>query len=80
MSDTLAVVVFIATLIIALVIAHRLPTVRAADTIVVLEDGRVVEQGKHSELLALGGRYAELYRTQFATSEAEAEQELQSLR
>jgi ABC-type multidrug transport system fused ATPase/permease subunit len=64
----------------ALVIAHRLSTVRAADSIVVLEDGRVVEQGKHAELLALDGRYAELYRTQFATSEAEAEQELQSLR
>jgi ATP-binding cassette, subfamily B, bacterial len=64
----------------ALVIAHRLSTVRAADKIVVLEDGRVVEQGRHSELLALEGRYAELYRTQFATSEAEAEQELQSLR
>jgi ABC-type multidrug transport system fused ATPase/permease subunit len=64
----------------ALVIAHRLSTVRAADSIIVLEDGRVVEQGRHSELLALGGRYAELYRTQFATSEAEAEQELQSLR
>ncbi|SER05261.1 ABC transporter ATP-binding protein [Microlunatus flavus] len=67
----------------ALVIAHRLSTVRAADSIVVLEDGRVVEQGRHAELLALGGRYAELYRTQFATSEAEAEleqQELQSLR
>jgi ABC-type multidrug transport system fused ATPase/permease subunit len=64
----------------ALVIAHRLSTVRAADKIIVLEDGRVVEQGKHSELLALDGRYAELYRTQFATSEAEAEQELQSLR
>ncbi len=50
-----------------------------------LEDGRVVEQGKHAELLALDDRYAELYRTQFATSEAEAEeelgqQELQSLR
>ncbi len=64
----------------ALVIAHRLSTVRAADSIVVLEDGRVVEQGRHAELLALGGRYAELYRTQFATSEAEAEEELQSLR
>ncbi|MGI3782971.1 MAG: ABC transporter ATP-binding protein [Janthinobacterium lividum] len=64
----------------ALVIAHRLSTVRAADQIVVLEDGRVVEQGRHSELLALDGRYAELYRTQFATSEAEAEEELQSLR
>ena len=64
----------------ALVIAHRLSTVRAADSIVVLEDGRVVEQGKHAELLALDGRYAELYRTQFATSEAEAEAELQILR
>jgi ABC-type multidrug transport system fused ATPase/permease subunit len=64
----------------ALVIAHRLSTVRAADAIIVLEDGRVIEQGRHAELLALGGRYAELYRTQFATSEAEAEQELQSLR
>ena len=65
----------------ALVIAHRLSTVRAADQIVVLEDGRVVEQGKHAELLALDGRYAELYRTQFATSqgETEAEAELQTL-
>ena len=64
----------------ALVIAHRLSTVRAADQIVVLEDGRVVEQGRHSELLALDGRYAELYRTQFATSDAEAQEELHSLR
>ena len=63
----------------ALVIAHRLSTVRAADQIVVLEDGRVVEQGKHAELLARDGRYAELYRTQFATSEAEAEAELQTM-
>jgi ABC-type multidrug transport system fused ATPase/permease subunit len=50
----------------ALVIAHRLSTVRAADAIMVIEDGRLVERGTHAELLAAGGRYAELYRTQFA--------------
>ncbi|MBA2530356.1 MAG: ABC transporter ATP-binding protein [Euzebyales bacterium] len=49
----------------AVVIAHRLSTVRAADLILVIEDGRVVEQGTHSGLLAAGGRYTELYRTQF---------------
>ncbi|GGF92599.1 ABC transporter ATP-binding protein [Rhodococcoides trifolii] len=49
----------------SIVIAHRLSTVRAADTILVIEAGAVAEQGTHSELLALGGRYAELYRTQF---------------
>lgn len=49
----------------ALVIAHRLSTIRAADQILVIEAGRVVERGNHDELLALGGRYAELYRTQF---------------
>ena len=49
----------------ALVIAHRLSTVRAADQILVIEDGRVVQSGTHEELLAAGGRYEELYRTQF---------------
>ncbi|MCL6298266.1 ABC transporter ATP-binding protein [Streptomyces kronopolitis] len=49
----------------ALVIAHRLSTVRAADVILVVEDGRIVERGTHEALLADGGRYAELYRTQF---------------
>jgi ATP-binding cassette, subfamily B, bacterial len=51
----------------ALVIAHRLSTVRAADVILVVEDGRIVERGTHEELLAAGGRYADLHRTQFAT-------------
>ncbi len=49
----------------AIVIAHRLSTIREADAIVVIEDGRAVEQGTHLQLLAAGGRYAELYRTQF---------------
>ncbi|WP_375545779.1 ABC transporter ATP-binding protein [Dietzia cinnamea] len=53
----------------SLVIAHRLSTVRAADRILVLEAGRVVESGTHAELLAGGGRYAELYETQFADQE-----------
>jgi ABC-type multidrug transport system fused ATPase/permease subunit len=57
----------------AVVIAHRLSTVRAADRILVVEAGRIVERGTHEELLALQGRYAELYRTQFAdTGEAAA--------
>jgi ATP-binding cassette, subfamily B, bacterial len=53
----------------SLVIAHRLSTVRDADQILVVDAGRVVERGRHAELLAQGGLYAELYRTQFATQE-----------
>ena len=50
----------------ALVIAHRLSTVRHADLILVVDDGTVVERGTHHELVALGGLYSELYRTQFS--------------
>ncbi|KUG61290.1 ABC transporter [Kocuria rosea subsp. polaris] len=53
----------------ALVIAHRLSTIRSADQILVVEDGRIVERGRHAELLAVSGRYAELYETQFADQE-----------
>ncbi|TMR03439.1 ABC transporter ATP-binding protein [Actinomadura soli] len=53
----------------AVVIAHRLSTVRAADLILVVEDGRIVERGTHGDLLAAEGRYADLYRTQFADAD-----------
>ncbi|WP_074996294.1 ABC transporter ATP-binding protein [Streptomyces misionensis] len=55
----------------AVVIAHRLSTVRAADQILVIESGTVVERGTHDQLLAADGRYAELYRTQFAQRDDE---------
>ena len=55
----------------SLVIAHRLSTVREADELLVVDDGRIVERGTHASLLADNGLYAELYRTQFADQEEE---------
>ena len=56
----------------SIVIAHRLSTVRAADVILVVENGHIVERGTHVQLLARRGRYAELYETQFGDQDAAA--------
>ena len=53
------------------VIAHRLSTIRDADLILVMEDGAIVEQGTHDELLAAGAAYARLYNAQFNAAVAE---------
>ncbi|HKC62380.1 MAG TPA: hypothetical protein VKB86_02025, partial [Pyrinomonadaceae bacterium] len=54
----------------SIVIAHRLATIKRADVIFVVNDGRIVESGTHQELLARGGLYAELYEIQFKKEEA----------
>jgi ATP-binding cassette subfamily B protein len=56
----------------SLVIAHRLSTIVAADRILVLEDGRIIESGRHDELLRAGGLYTDLYQTQVDTPAADA--------
>jgi len=61
-----------------LVIAHRLSTIERADRIVVLDRGRVAEEGKHAELLALDGLYARLYRVQFQAGDHRAADRLQA--
>ncbi|WP_078902558.1 MULTISPECIES: ABC transporter ATP-binding protein [Streptomyces] len=62
----------------AIVIAHRLSTIRSADLILVVEDGHIAERGTHEELLALDGRYAELYRTQFSAQDGAGMPEIEA--
>ena len=57
----------------SLIIAHRLSTILAADQILVINHGKIVERGKHDELIAKKGLYAQLYKTQFRTSSSEKE-------
>ena len=51
-------------------IAHRLSTIRDSDRILLVEDGRIAEQGNHEELMRLNGKYAAMYRMQMGTVEA----------
>ena len=57
----------------AILIAHRLTTAMKADRIIVVDEGGIIEQGSHEELLALGGRYAEMYETWISHAGGEPE-------
>ena len=57
----------------SIVIAHRLSTIRNADVICVIQDGKIVEKGKHAELLAVGGVYENLYQRQFIGADEQPE-------
>ena len=59
----------------SIVVAHRISTVKDADEILVLDDGRIVERGSHSELLLRRGRYAQMYRRQLLEEELEVDEE-----
>ena len=59
----------------SIVIAHRLATVRRADVIFVIDEGRIVEQGTHEELLRNGGLYSRLYELQFREEEEDSREE-----
>ena len=61
------------------VIAHRLSTIRDADVILVMEDGHIVEQGSHAELLARDGAYATLYAAQFSGAANDLDEEAAAL-
>jgi ATP-binding cassette subfamily B protein len=56
-----------------ILVSHRVSTVKAADQIIVLRDGRIIERGTHDELLGLGGYYADLYQKQLLEAELERE-------